>query len=321
MESCDNNIDQRRKSMALVVQADTLPNNKQRLTYFFKKFTSLKLLVKPDFLLLGISRCLLEICLDLMIIYFPFFSTRLLDVEKEAALWLRTCFPVSNTIGGFLTGFMIDKNIMEVNTLTIVTNCSAGVLVFLFQYMPGFISQAFLMCALGVLLGSQSLTNALILMKFYERSVLASALAMTENFRTIGSSIAPLIFTYLMDSSLNGIVVWGVGGITCLTSGLLIMLASYFNKKNTKIWNADYILLEKECVHKYAFTVKHLKMNKNKWVVNVYFSLNLFGYLLYIWIRGEFANTQLNTTYLISTDSLCYGDFENVDAAGLANLD
>ena len=163
--------------MALVIQADAMKNYKQRFAYFTQKFSLLKLVVKPDFLLFGVSRILLEICMDLMFIYFPIFSTSLLGVQRETALWLRTCFAVSSTLGCFVVGFIIDKNIIEANILTAISNCTAGILVFLFQYMPGLIPQACLICVSGMLLGSQSMTNALILMKFYERSVLASALA------------------------------------------------------------------------------------------------------------------------------------------------
>ena len=79
--------------------------------------------MEPDFLVFGVSRSLLEVCLNLMFVFFPQFVIQLPGVDKEAATWLRTCFIVSTLIGGFLYGFIIDKDFMKADKLTALTNC------------------------------------------------------------------------------------------------------------------------------------------------------------------------------------------------------
>ena len=96
---------------------------------FMKKFKLMKILMEPDFLVFGFSRALLEVCLNLMYDFFPLFVIQLPGVDKEAATWLRTCFIVSTLIGGFLYGFIIDKDLMRADQLTVLTNCLAGMAV------------------------------------------------------------------------------------------------------------------------------------------------------------------------------------------------
>ena len=96
---------------------------------FMQKFKLMNILMEPDFLVFGVSRALLEVCLNLMFDFFPLFVIQIPGVDKEAATWLRTCFIVSTLIGGFLYGFIIDKDLMKADKLTVLTNCLAGMAV------------------------------------------------------------------------------------------------------------------------------------------------------------------------------------------------
>ena len=208
---------------------------KKWLFNFFQKFSSLKLLVEPDFLVFGMSRAILEVCVNLMFVFFPLFIAKIPGVDEEAASWLRFCFIVFTSFGGLLIGIIVDKKLMEVDALTTLTNCSAGVMVFLFPFMPELTSLVLTICASGLFMGSQTLTNTLILIKFYDKEVLASALAMTGNFKTIGGSVAPLMFTYMLDNGVDGRIVWGMGAMACIFSGLLTMTAVHLNKQRHKL--------------------------------------------------------------------------------------
>ena len=207
---------------------------KKWLFNFFQKFSSLKLLVEPDFLVFGMSRAILEVCVNLMFVFFPLFIAKIPGVDEEAASWLRFCFIVFTPFGGLLIGIIVDKKLMEVDALTTLTNCSAGVMVFLFPFMPKLTTLVLTICASGLFMGSQALTNTLILIKFYDKTVLASALTMTGNFKAIGGGVAPMLFTYMVDNGIDGTFVWVIGGIAFISAGLLTTMAAYLNKQKHK---------------------------------------------------------------------------------------
>ena len=171
--------------------------------------------------------------MELMLMYFPIAYVKSVGQSNEIAVWIRGGFIISNTVGGFLIGLACDKQLTEPSRLTTVCNFLAAIPILTLPYLPNTASQAVFTCIPGLLLGSRTTTNTLILIQFYGKTALGPALAMTNNFRVIGSIVAPMIYTHFLDRHATSKYTWYAGGLSCLLSSLFNLLAEHLTNKNT----------------------------------------------------------------------------------------
>ena len=100
--------------------------------------------------------------------------------------------------------------------------------------MPGLVGLALSVSASGALIGSQTMTNTLVMLQFYDKTMLATALAMTGNFVAVGDSAASIIFASLLNVTTNGVYAWLIGAGACLLAGLMTMVAASLNRRKHK---------------------------------------------------------------------------------------
>ena len=101
--------------------------------------------------------------------------------------------------------------------------------------MPGLVGLALSASAAGAFIGAQTLTNTLVILQFYDKTLLATALAMTENFDAVGDSAASIMFASLLNDTAHAVYVWPIGAVGCVSAGLMMIVAASLNKRKHKL--------------------------------------------------------------------------------------
>ena len=116
--------------------------------------------------------------------------------------------------------------------LSTINYSLAAIFIFLFQFMHEPFSLAFCVCAHGLCIGARPVVLTLIYTQFYGKELLAPALAMENNFYTIGTFVSPMIFSSLLDVQSFHTVAWDIGAISCLAAAGLTLAAGHLNWRN-----------------------------------------------------------------------------------------